>query len=137
MPRTAQSQEPPLAQLIGYCSVMGKKPKSIQELLADNMGKLMVREGEKQYSLRDISDKPDIHVGANTVKRMADGSGDPKLGSIAEVAKFFGVEPWQLLHPDFQPGKWPARVLAESEAEFYEGLLREFKKLQGPPPEVN
>lgn len=131
VPRMAQCQAPHVAQWNRYRFGMIKKPKSIQEVLADNVMKYIVQDGEKKLSLRDISDAPNIDVGANTVKRMADGTGDPKLGSVAEVAKFFGVEPWQLLHPDFQPGKWPARVLTKSEAEFYERLLRDIRGLNG------
>lgn len=110
---------------------MEKKQKSIQQLLADNMGKLMVHEGEKQYSLRDISDAPNIDIGSNTVKRMADGTGDPKLSSLAAAAKFFGMEPWQMLHPDFDPDKLPVRVLTKQEADNYDQLLRDIKRLVG------
>lgn len=132
VPRVAQSQVPPLAQWSSYAPFMAKKIRTIQQLLADNVGKLMVREGAKKYSLRDVSDAPDVKLGANTVKRMQEGERDPKLGSLAEVAKFFGVEPWQLLHPDFDPDKGiPTRVLNKKEAEYYERLLANFRGLMG------
>lgn len=108
------------------------KKRTIQQLLADNIGKLRVREGEKVYSLRDIAEAPNIDLGPNTVKRMAEGTGDPKLGSLAEIAKFFKMEPWQLLHPDFDPDKLPARVLNQAEAEFYDRLLSDIRRLHGP-----
>lgn len=115
---------------------MVKKTKDIRQLLAENVSKLMVREGEKKYSLRDVSGAPNVKVGTNTVKRMAKGDANPRLGSLAEVAKFFGMEPWQLLHPDFDPDKMPKKVLNEREAEFYERLIRDIRDIKGgEPPE--
>jgi transcriptional regulator with XRE-family HTH domain len=116
---------------------MVKKHKDIRQVVAENVSKLRVREGEKKYSLRDISEAPNVDVGSNTVKRMANPTNNPRLSTLAEVAKFFKMEPWQLLHPDFDPDKLPARVLNTAEAEFYDRLLRDVKKLRGDDPALD
>ena len=43
-------------------------------------------------------------IGRSTVTRYAHGDGNPSLDHIEALAKVFGVEAWQLLHPRLGEG---------------------------------
>jgi hypothetical protein len=50
--------------------------------------------------------------------------GNATLDNISKVAAVFGLEAWQILHPDL-----PGRVLKPSEAALYEALRDALSKL--------
>lgn len=97
---------------------MDDDPLDVRQVLARNLRQMM-------DASKDIDGKPfrlatSSGVGQATIDRMLTGKQYVRLDSIEAVARFFGVHPWMMLHPNPR--------MARTESEFYakmRGLLAE------------
>ena len=86
-------------------TVSSSKFPAVQNLSA-NLRVLMLRAGNPSSGAAvDRAAKTlGLSLGRTTVTRYAHGDGNPSLDHIEALAKVFGVEPWQLLHPRMGEG---------------------------------
>lgn len=66
------------------------------QILADNLNRLL--EGRTLRSARPETASR-IGIGDKTLGNMKSGKGNPQLQNIEAVARYFRVEPWELLKP--------------------------------------
>lgn len=108
-------------------SVMRDAPEA-RIILASNLKKLMDRPGAKKISTYDVAgyrkgeEQGDRPLSPKTVERMRRGEGDVTLDHIQAVAKFFVLQPWQLLVPTFSVDDPPHLAFTKAEKEAYERM---------------
>ena len=86
-------------------------------ILAANLRKLIGDESVRAWAM---ARRLDVRL----VDRMAGGKHSPTLDKIDEVAAACGVPAWQLLLPDFEPGKTIEPPLTSGDRELLEKLKR-------------
>lgn len=101
-------------------------PYRTRDVLAQNIRKLLA---DEQGGMRAISDR--IGVGEGTLSRVKAGSHAATVDTLDALAKYFHLEPWQLLCPAFEKGNPP--LLAQVSAQQLE-LLDRFKRLAATLP---
>lgn len=102
-------------------SYMGKMLDQAKQVLATNCGLL-----KRLDDASDVKMAKKGGVAAKTVNNLYNMNTNPTLKSIVAVAEAYGVEPWQLLHPNFSEGlpsesdlRQLSKALAElSDADF-------------------
>lgn len=68
-------------------------------------------------------------IGDGSVRYMlTPQEGNPTIDNIAKVAEVFGLEPWQILHPDM-----PVRAMSQKETAMYEAIAKAYEDLPKPP----
>ncbi|WP_157378416.1 helix-turn-helix domain-containing protein [Burkholderia ubonensis] len=67
-----------------------------KKILADNLTQLLA--GRPDVSRLNLSKQ--IHVADGTLGRIKYGTGNPTIEILESIARFFKIEPWQLLVPD-------------------------------------
>lgn len=104
----------------------------VKEILAASVSQLL--ETRRDVSRLNLSKQMDVADG--TLGRIKYGSGNPNVETLAQIARFFKFEPWQLLVPGFTVNDPPALraedgsngALAGEEAE----LVAIFRRLKEP-----
>lgn len=88
-------------------------------------------------NLRRLMDKhPDLSSQSKLGKRakiagrsvgymLQPSTGNPTIDNIAKVAAVFGLDVWQLMHPDI-----PARAMGPKEEAMYEAIRRSFAEIK-------
>lgn len=135
-PNLAQLQAPLMAQAVRDNSLVKSIPLA-RDVLAKNLKKLMNR-GGKKLTPRDVArtkywqERGETGpISAKTVERMEKAVGHATLDHLDEVAKFFAVQPWQLLVPGFDPEKLPHLALSDEAKAAFEKIGRHFAELRG------
>ena len=77
------------------------------EILAANLSRLMQEAGNPSSSpaVDRVAKALGLSLGRTTVARCAHGDGNPSLEHVETLAKVFGVQAWQLLHPTMGEGE--------------------------------
>lgn len=76
----------------------------VKEILAASVSQLL--ETRRDVSRLNLSKQMDVADG--TLGRIKYGSGNPNVETLAQIARFFKFEPWQLLVPGFKVNDPPA-----------------------------
>lgn len=90
---------------------MAKKPSKTLQVLAENLDRLMLATPEFGTQPK-VAAKAKINQ--KTVWRIANCLNEPSTDKVERIAAVFGLEAWQLLVPNLQPGRKPE--LADHEA---------------------
>ncbi len=108
--------QPQSVYLNGYAQTMSETRK----ILAGNVKKLM-------DNSPDLASQGKVHrrgkISQSTVDRILGAETSAQIDTVDKVARAFGVEAWQLLHPDMG--------ISERELRFYALMREEFAKLEG------
>lgn len=73
-----------------------EKEKPLAAIVAENVDRLM-RNAPDASSGQALQTKAESKVGRSTVNRLRSPDSNPRLSTLAEVAKALGVQPWQFL----------------------------------------
>lgn len=86
----------------------------LRTIVADNLRALMAA-----HPHLDTLDKITAQGGGSngTLDRIRRGASSCRLDALADVAKVFGIEPWQLLVPRLDPHNLPRLEMDTSRAE--------------------
>ena len=105
------------------------KRKPIQEILAANLNALMRSRPDLDTSLKLAKA---AGVGNGTIGRIRNGEVACGIDTVSAIAEKFGLEPWQLLVQDLEPGNPPVlKHPGVKERELYarlEALMKEMQK---------
>lgn len=106
---------------------MRKDPQPAKEILAKNLIRLMDREGAKKISTYQVAghrkgEKATGPLSARTVGRIRRAEGNATLDHIDAIAKFFLLEPWQLLVPNFRTEDPPHLSFTDEEKKALESV---------------
>jgi transcriptional regulator with XRE-family HTH domain len=87
---------------------------------------------------KDLSSNPrldnKVKLGTSALSRIRNGVGNPTLSTIEALAKAFGVEPWHLMVPGFDPKHLPTlQPLSERERQLYARFKQVAMELAEPP----
>ena len=83
---------------------------------------------EKHYGKENLNRLArDTHIGNGTASRMKERETSVGLDTLEKIAKFFGVEPWQLLVQGFDPASPPALSTGSTMARDVGAMLDEIK----------
>jgi transcriptional regulator with XRE-family HTH domain len=78
-----------------------------KKILAENLSALL----ETRPDISRLNLSKQIQVADGTLGRIKYGTGNPTVEVIEQIARFFKIEPWQLLVPALGQGlkgaKWP------------------------------
>lgn len=78
------------------------KPTAAREILAANLNALMAHQGHANRSLA-----MKIGIGEGTIQRARRAQSGVTLDNIEAIARYYGLEVWQLLTPDLEPNNRP------------------------------
>lgn len=100
---------------------------SLSTVLAENWRRLhAAKSGLADRPLADA-----LGIGHGTIARLRAGSHATTIDTLATVAERFGVEPWMLLVPDFDPDNPPALAEAAPAKAASPGSRRRAKEKVG------
>jgi len=94
----------------------------IKKVLSKNVSKLL----DSRPDISRLALSKQMHVADGTLGRIKYGNGNPNIETLEAIAKFFRVEPWQLLVEEFDL-KSPPTIL--SAKHLPDGLTPEEKAL--------
>ncbi len=103
--------------------------KTLRDVVANNIARIM---DDPAAPLTQEAVGRRSGIPQRTVGRLKNGSSAASLTTLEAIAKGLGVEPWQLLIPDFDPKQPPLlRSATQDEQRLYrkvEQLLEDSKK---------
>jgi transcriptional regulator with XRE-family HTH domain len=102
-------------------------PGPINEVLADNLRRIIEHEGLNQtsWAARHGAEK-------KQVQRALRVATSPTLDTLAAIATAANLQPWQLLIPKLDPANPPVFTMTKAERDLYSRLKREFLSLPSP-----
>lgn len=104
----------------------------VKEILAASVSQLL--ETRRDVSRLNLSKQMDVADG--TLGRIKYGSGNPNVETLAQIARYFKFEPWQLLVPGFSVNNPPALRSVDGEGAGPIGeeaeLVSIFRRLKEP-----
>lgn len=113
--------KPVLSFTRGSVTLLAMSKEDPRAILAANLLKLIADSPEKK-SVRAWALARGLDV--RLIDRMTKGKNAPTLDKIDEVAKAVGLPAWQLLLPDFEPGKQLEPPLSSADREMLQKLKR-------------
>ena len=88
------------------CKNIGMHNMRAAEILSANLRRLMLEAGNPSSgpAVDRTAKSLGLRLGRTTVARYTHADGNPSLDHIEALAKVFGVQAWQLLHPEMGKG---------------------------------
>lgn len=106
------------------------KARAISEIVAENLGKLVGYDkntGQSRIPQDFLANKG---VSQATIGRILREEVNPRIQTVAVIARHFDLQPWQLLVDGFDPKTPPLlRVPTGREAEFYRRVQQLAKEM--------
>jgi hypothetical protein len=103
------------AETLNYMS-----PDDPRAILTANVLKLIDSSGESSVNAWALARGLNVRF----IERITEGDHNTTLAKIDEIASACGIPAWQLLLPDFEPGKQIEAPLTPSDRELLERLKR-------------
>lgn len=101
-----------------FNNVVMVKSLSNKDILADNLKRLMDKNGHSQGDVHRLTGLSQSSIG-----RILNRQVDATISSIDAIANLYRLQSWQLLVFDMQPDNPPVlREASEKEREFYEKI---------------
>jgi transcriptional regulator with XRE-family HTH domain len=113
----------------GYPSAMAKrKPRGvIESIIGDNLDALMRFRADLSTNHK-VAKKADVPP--RTIGRIRNAEVSCSVDTLPKVAKVFGIEPWHLLIPKYDPANPPVRHLTQAERQLYANLRATAKQIE-------
>lgn len=102
----------------------------VESIIGANLDALMAHSLEFNTTHR-IGAKAKIP--ARTVGRIKNAEVSCSVDTLAKIAKVFGIEPWAMLVPNYDPRNPPVRTMTQEERDFYARTKKAFENL---PPDL-
>ncbi|HEX3156745.1 MAG TPA: helix-turn-helix transcriptional regulator [Candidatus Angelobacter sp.] len=119
---------------LSYSSDMAKRKLRgvIESIVGDNLDALM--QHRKELSTNNAVGRA-AKLPPRTVGRIRNAEVSCSLDTLTRIAKVFGVEPWHILVPSYDPKNPPVRTMTQTEREFYANTKKAFESLGADLPE--
>lgn len=111
---------------------MQENDAPVAEILAKNVKALLANK-HGPSTQTDLASRSG--VAQATIGRILRADSGARIGTVAQIAKVYGLQAWQLLVDGFNPGNPPVlRPLSATEQEFYARLRGAAELLAQMPP---
>lgn len=122
-----------------YSARMPNKSGKATELPASRAARLLAQNIDRlMASDPDLSSNPKLSLKTklttSTLSRIRNAKVEATVGSVEAIAKAFGIEPWELLVPGFNPKNRPTlQPISEQERKLYQRLAEAVKEIKESP----